>query len=48
MLQQVKFNILNLGFFSFIDIDKLAKILKTSYSNTIPKVTASTIILSLK
>jgi hypothetical protein len=47
-LQQVKFGILNSGFFSFTDIDELAKVLKTSYSNAIPKVTASTIILSLK
>jgi hypothetical protein len=47
-LQQVKFGILNLGFFSFIDIDELAKVLKTSYSNTTLKITASTIVLSLK
>jgi hypothetical protein len=47
-LQQVKFGIFNLGFFSFIDIDELAKVLKTSYSNTTPKVTAGIIVLSLK
>jgi hypothetical protein len=47
-LQQVKFSILNSGFFLFIDINELAKILKTSYSNTTPKVTAGIIVLSLK
>ena len=47
-LQQIKFGILNLGFFSFIDIDKLTKVLKTSYSNITLKVTAGIIILSLK
>jgi hypothetical protein len=46
--QQIKFSIFNLGFFSFIDINELAKVLKTSYSNTTLKVTAGTIVLSLK
>jgi hypothetical protein len=47
-LQQVKFSIFNLGFFLFIDINELAKVLKTSYNNIIPKITASTIVLSFK
>jgi hypothetical protein len=47
-LQQIKFGILNLGFFSFIDINELAKVLKISYNDTTPKVTASIIVLSLK
>jgi hypothetical protein len=47
-LQQIKFGILNSGFFSFIDMDELAKVLKTFYSNATPKVTAGTIVLSLK
>jgi hypothetical protein len=33
---------------SFIDIDELTKVLKTSYNNTTPKITASTLVLSLK
>jgi hypothetical protein len=47
-LQQVKFGILTSGFFSFTDIDELAKVLKISYSDTTPKVTAGTTVLSLK
>jgi hypothetical protein len=47
-LQQVKFDIFNSGFFSFININELAKVLKTSYSDTTPKVTAGIIVLSLK
>jgi hypothetical protein len=47
-LQQVKFGILNSGFFSFTDVDELAKVLKTSYGDATPKVTAGTTVLSLK